>query len=61
MDLNTSDGRVFEDELPEDMTDADYDEWYGFSCVPGNVGCRVGPPVERCKTLAPDGCREEKT
>lgn len=27
------DGKCYEDELPEDMTDADYDEWFENSWV----------------------------
>lgn len=34
---------MHEDELPEDMPQADYDEWYARSFVPGGVGCRIGP------------------
>lgn len=38
---------IHEDTLPDDMSDADYGEWFGRSFVPGNVGCRMGPPVVR--------------
>lgn len=34
---------MHEDELPEDIPQADYDEWYKRSYVPDGVGCRVGP------------------
>jgi hypothetical protein len=34
---------MFEDELPDDMTNDDYDEWYKWSRVPDGVGCRMGP------------------
>jgi len=34
---------VFEDELPEDMTDEEYDKWYETSYVPDGVGCRMRP------------------
>lgn len=36
-------GYMHEDDLPEDMPQADYDEWYEQSFVPDGVGCRVGP------------------
>jgi hypothetical protein len=40
-----TDGRFYEDELPEDMTDMDYDEWFELSWV--DV-VRMGPtPVRR--------------
>lgn len=35
---------VYEDELPDDMTDMDYDEWFEFSWVDL---VRVGPPPIR--------------
>jgi hypothetical protein len=44
--VNTDGPVIHEDTLPADLTDADYGEWYVRSYVPGNVGCRVGPPVE---------------
>jgi hypothetical protein len=34
---------MHEDELPENMPQADYDKWYAQSFVPDGVGCRVGP------------------
>lgn len=34
---------MHEDELPEDMPQADYDEWYKRSFVLDGVGGRVGP------------------
>lgn len=45
--VNLDGAPIHEDTLPEDMSDADYGEWFGRSFVPGNVGCRVGPPVQR--------------
>jgi len=35
---------VYEDTLPEDMTDADYAEWFSYSRIDG---VRVGPGVSR--------------
>lgn len=36
---------MFEDDLPIDLTHAEYEKWYAKSFVPGGVGCRVGPVV----------------
>ena len=33
---------IHEDDLPEDMTQTEYDAWFETSYVPGGVGCRVG-------------------
>lgn len=38
---------MFEDELPEDMTDAEYDTWFENSHVPDGVGCRMGPAWDK--------------
>lgn len=38
---------MHEDELPEDMTDAEYDAWFAHSHVPDGVGCRMGPRGSR--------------
>lgn len=45
--VNIEGAPIHEDTLPEDMSDEDYGEWFGRSFVPGGVGCRVGPPVQR--------------
>ena len=34
---------MYEDELPEDMTDEEYDEWHKHSFVDG---VRIGPKIE---------------
>jgi hypothetical protein len=52
-------GFVHEDKLPEDFTDEDYSEWFEMSYVPGNVGCRVGPPVRKLKTINDEKKPEE--
>lgn len=48
----------YEDELPEDMTDAEYDAWVDQSFVPHRVGVRVGPRFVRwaqpSSPLSPD-------
>ena len=36
-------GVVYEDDLPDDMTDEQYENWYRTSYVPDGLGCRVGP------------------
>lgn len=36
-------GYMHEDELPENMPQSDYDEWYERSFVPDGLGVRVGP------------------
>ena len=36
-----------EDELPEDITDAEYSAWFARSFIPGGIGCRVGPRFAR--------------
>lgn len=42
---------IHEDELPDDMTQKEYDEWYKKSYIPGGVGCRVGVRPEKSKYL----------
>lgn len=37
---------MHEDELPREMTDAEYNAWYAHSHVPAWVGCRMGPRVQ---------------
>ena len=40
----------YEDELPDDMTDADYDAWFALSWVDG---VRIGPrPIPNAETVA---------
>jgi hypothetical protein len=42
-------GVIHEDELPEDMTDDDYDAWFDLSYVDFT---RVGPmPVAKCEAV----------
>lgn len=53
--VNPSDGTrtvptMHEDELPDDMTDAEYKQWFENSYVPDGVGCRVGPVFIRPDT-----------
>ena len=36
---------MHEDELPANLTDEQYAEWFAKSLIPGGVGCRVGPVV----------------
>lgn len=36
---------MHEDELPRNMTDRQYNQWFQHSHVPGWVGCRMGPRV----------------
>ncbi len=42
---------MFEDDLPETISDEDYDEWYRNSHVPDGVGCRMGPKIDGVITL----------
>ena len=44
---------IFEDSLPDDLTDDEYNIWYEHSFVPDGVGCRVGPAVVRVAAEAP--------
>ena len=41
-------GLIYEDALPEDMTDAEYDAWYAKSMVIDGV--RMGPPFKPSPT-----------
>lgn len=34
---------MFEDELPDNITDEEYAQWFQCSKVPNGVGCRIGP------------------
>jgi hypothetical protein len=47
MKIESETDYMHEDDLPEDMTADEYDRWYEQSYVPGGVGCRVGPVVNR--------------
>ena len=44
---------MFEDELPDDLTDLEYNLWFKKSYIPDGVGCRVGPKVKRKTTFTP--------
>lgn len=36
-----------EDELPETMTDEEYQAWYAQSSIPDGGGCRIGPVFKK--------------
>lgn len=42
-----TDELINEDELPTELSDYEYAQWFKHSFIPGGVGCRVGPRVIR--------------
>lgn len=53
----SDDPYIHEDQLPQDITDAEYDAWYAKSLIlGGNIGVRVGPVFKR--SAEPAGAAE---